>query len=730
MADQTDTIEASTSGSTPLPTISGTGSVTNPATTAPGAPAQNIPGASGAAEPGVAPIDMSKVEIPTTKELPQATPMPANPLTSSTPNQNLNFGGGTRGAIGTVATLGSSILKGYMQGREYRRQKEAAQSTRLVNGLQWAYQGASEKYLSLLRSGADPSSKDVKEAQAAADASGQALLTVYGRAVAGTDGGKSKAKKGKSQAGADSSAQADPLKLLGSADPNDKIRGWVGLMQKTGMPHTYQAQAILQQRQQLQNDPARQHQAVLSKLQYDFDRLSSIPNRTPQQEQELQDTQAKINVQKELAAPYKAEAGNWTQTEGTVHGKPVTFQYNKKTGEYTDLNGVPVPSDTLAAFNPAPKPSSVNKPGTIEAFFDEVAKESGISATDISAESTLQLRRAWSNSARQGIVSQGHYFYIDKDTGKVYDVPITRSTSTPGISVPRVTSGTPGAGTGAGVGATMGAGTGEAAPVLGTATPRISTSARPARVPHMAQRRAAPSSTTTATVAPPSLGAGGAPSAAPRPGRVIGQTMSEPTSIVARSVVKAAGDARRLTAALDAADAYMSEIKRNPAAATPRKDLDTIVSAVRAMNPGRSIVPQTEFQKEFAAGSAMDRLRRYWYNASRGTLPPDQRQDLYSIIRDQTTANALHVVRDWRQFLPNMPLPSHLQRFAGAARQPAQTSAPRQPSRAGYGGSWRSQSNAAVLPDEARKQLKEGHVTVFRNGERWMLHNGQPVQMQ
>jgi hypothetical protein len=36
----------------------------------------------------------------------------------------------------------------------------------------------------------------------------------------------------------------------------------------------------------------------------------------------------------------------------------------------------------------------------------------------------------------------------------------------------------------------------------------------------------------------------------------------------------------------------------------------------------------------------------------------------------------------------------------------------------------------ASLPEAARKQLEEGHVTVFGNGQKWTLKNGQPAQVQ
>ncbi len=59
------------------------------------------------------------------------------------------------------------------------------------------------------------------------------------------------------------------------------------------------------------------------------------------------------------------------------------------------------------------------------------------------------------------------------------------------------------------------------------------------------------------------------------------------------------------------------------------------------------------------------------------------------------------------------PQPSATTAAPAGATAPKSTAAPKAP----------------VLPPAALKQLEEGHLTVFGNGQRWTLHNGQPAQV-
>lgn len=78
-----------------------------------------------------------------------------------------------------------------------------------------------------------------------------------------------------------------------------------------------------------------------------------------------------------------------------------------------------------------------------------------------------------------------------------------------------------------------------------------------------------------------------------------------------------------------------------------RKDLALVISAVRAMNPGTVKLPTLELEKEIKAGSYTDRARRWYENAANGTLPGDQRDDLFRVVNDETTHTADSARQAW-----------------------------------------------------------------------------------
>lgn len=116
---------------------------------------------------------------------------------------------------------------------------------------------------------------------------------------------------------------------------------------------------------------------------------------------------------------------------------------------------------------------------------------------------------------------------------------------------------------------------------------------------------------------------------------------------------------------LDTQTAYMDGIA-NGSDPTPRKDLALIVAAVRAMNPGTVRLPQKELELEIKAGSYGDRFRRWFDTATEGTLPADQRLDLFHIVRDETTKTATSAAENWRQAFKGSKHeepPTYLKRF-------------------------------------------------------------------
>src|SRR5208337_957839 len=67
---------------------------------------------------------------------------------------------GAKGSkVAGIAYMLDSVLKGYMKGREYGEQQKAYKANRLMQGFQFAYQTASQRYVELIKSGADPNSK-------------------------------------------------------------------------------------------------------------------------------------------------------------------------------------------------------------------------------------------------------------------------------------------------------------------------------------------------------------------------------------------------------------------------------------------------------------------------------------------------------------------------------------------------------------------------------------------
>jgi hypothetical protein len=130
---------------------------------------------------------------------------------------------------------------------------------------------------------------------------------------------------------------------------------------------------------------------------------------------------------------------------------------------------------------------------------------------------------------------------------------------------------------------------------------------------------------------------------------------------------------------LPAQEDYIKEIEKDPSKATPRQDLSLVVAAVRSMNPGSVRLPQKELELELKAGSYGDQANRWFENATKGTLPPDQRKDLFSIIKRETSKAGESIAADWQQNMSGQPLPEDIKRFAkqsgGAGGGPTNTPA-------------------------------------------------------
>lgn len=130
------------------------------------------------------------------------------------------------------------------------------------------------------------------------------------------------------------------------------------------------------------------------------------------------------------------------------------------------------------------------------------------------------------------------------------------------------------------------------------------------------------------------------------PGTVIGHVASISDKAALKGAEKATDTVRPMVNIDQTMGQYIQQVQKNPQAATPRQDLALIVSAVRAMNPGTVRLPQTELALEIKAGSWGDRFRRQYEIATNGTLPPDQRQDLYRIVHHETSVSAANAARE------------------------------------------------------------------------------------
>jgi hypothetical protein len=97
---------------------------------------------------------------------------------------------------------------------------------------------------------------------------------------------------------------------------------------------------------------------------------------------------------------------------------------------------------------------------------------------------------------------------------------------------------------------------------------------------------------------------------------------------------------------------------------SPRRDIQVVVAAVRAMNPGSVRLPVQELQMEIKAGSYGDRARRWYDVATTGLLPDDQRQDLLKVVQSEVSHAAKAAAEDWQQYMRHTPPPKYLQPFA------------------------------------------------------------------
>jgi hypothetical protein len=217
----------------------------------------------------------------------------------------------TKGSVAaSIATIGSSILHGAMQGRDRAQQIKAQKANRLMQGLQANYQSASDSYLEKVRqtggmeglkkqrdeviggrkfselsdedgkkiSEIDAKMNDLNQADAAADASWMAMRQMYGNYLF-PDAGKTskKAKKG------DQEVAANPMAILSdpNAKPPEKLKAWYDITGKVGRPDKYRAQQYSSPDYQKQLQLQRGEQRIEGDVQGKRIELHDLENTDP-----------------------------------------------------------------------------------------------------------------------------------------------------------------------------------------------------------------------------------------------------------------------------------------------------------------------------------------------------------------------------------------------------------------------------------------------------------------
>jgi hypothetical protein len=183
-------------------------------------------------------------------QLPEVTPPPP-PIQTSQPPGTFQSGPQlspkSKGAA--VAYLASGLLKGFAQGRTQAEIVKTARMKRTLDGLQFAYNNAAEKYADMKRRGVG--GPELDQAKAAVDASWAAMMQFYGKYF---EQGQPKGKKKKSQSTSTSSVGGGPISIdiggggqipnpvagLMSQDPQEKAQTFYTLAKRVGPPVYYQ----------------------------------------------------------------------------------------------------------------------------------------------------------------------------------------------------------------------------------------------------------------------------------------------------------------------------------------------------------------------------------------------------------------------------------------------------------------------------------------------------------
>jgi hypothetical protein len=569
------------------------------------------------------------------------------------------------GGAASVAFMLDSVLKGYMRGREQAQQKNFEKAKKLNDGLRYAYETTAQNYTSLIQSGKSPDDPEVQKADAAQRAAYQSWRQMQNNYITGGDKKKSKSKSSSSSKGGDQSGGAgggtgeDPLQLISSKDPKEKLRG-ISLMQdklfqKVGTPANAAAAPYLNPEYRKQLALNRGEQRIEGDVQKKRIDLHDLQSKDPKTLND--DDRAKLErlqSDPELFPEISRTVPHYGNTD--IPGESLASAKDPAGNPLRDKFGNPIdPKMTYRAetvggvqsYVPSVAHTTPSKPGSEQAFIEQFAKENGVDPKSMPADQQLRLRQVWSASNQTATIRNGEIMWTD-NAGISWMIP-TKSVTT------HVAAGsTP----------NTGKKSAPKPPVEGAQSVSAATGGAGASGRAKPGVRDLPASG-TGTGSSASTSASAETPTPPVPGAVfvgkhkLSQSESKSESVVADTYKKM----KPLFGLLGAQEQYMNEVKSDPAKASPRQDLSLVVAAVRAMNPGSVRLPQKELELEMKAGSWGDQASRWYEKASTGLLPEDQRNDLFKIVQRETTKAGESIAADWQQYMGGQALPDDLKRF-------------------------------------------------------------------
>ena len=294
-------------------------------------------------------------------DLPQITP-PPTPQTAQEPAQ-LQRGPMTN--LGGIAEVLNSGLKGYMQSKADKTLKDYYNFKKQDDNYQSTYNMAAQNLKTLHDSGTDPNSDQYKQAVSAVQGAWQGLMTFRGQHMGIGDPGMSgKKKKSKdSQGGGDPN---NPIAMLSSNDPQQKLQGAYAMMARLGPPVLMQLgdPKIAAQRKQTAELSAG-NELSEQQRQKEVNDLAAIPasQRTPEQQARYTELTTKPVQPKEPTNAFQGAYQAFVETNKRQPTPEEVYTMGEKTREGKE------PSSPFAAAAQA-KERELGRPLTEKEVYD------------------------------------------------------------------------------------------------------------------------------------------------------------------------------------------------------------------------------------------------------------------------------------------------------------------------------------------------------------------------